>query len=491
MPTRAELDVKANKLRENIQEIEKSDRTRAEKNLALDDVQKDYDAYQVELKSIRSDEADEQEQEQKAARSASWLKALGSGGDSGPTQDLEVETGDYIAPLSQRRDAIAKQLMRHPALKANLQRAAKGLDVISDQYEIGTKDATESGNLIGEGLYGGTGPTAAGQSPFLPGAVGAGIQPDWLPGIVDLRYYPLKFSELISSFATDAPNLSYLVEATSNRQATATAEGALFPFSSGTFSRVYEQIGKVTNAMVLTDETIEDAPLLRNFLQNTLLDGVVRQEDTQLLAGGGYPGVNGLLNRSTGFTKPETHSAETNVVVPASATPGLGGQPITIASLTHGLEIVGEGSAMPTASQIAIGIFNTFVNIEYQTQFSPTAVVMNPLDWATIRTGQDENGQFYGGSWFFGDYGQASNSGQMLWGKPVVTTAAIPQGYILVGYFGPEAIRTARRRGIVFQQTNSNENDFIYGKVTMRADSRLGLAVFRPSVYTLVKLVAG
>jgi HK97 family phage major capsid protein len=490
MPTRAELGVKANQLREAIHEIENSDRTRAEKNLALDNVQKDYDAYQVELKSVRPD--DSEQEEQKAARSAKWLKALGAGGDSGPVQDMEEDPGESIAPLSYRKAAVARELMRSPQLKANLERVRKGLAVSNDGWEIGLKDATESGNIMGEGLYGGTGPTAAGQSPFLPGAVGPGIQPDWLPGIVDLRYFPLRFSELLSSFATDAPNLSYLVEATSNRQATSTAEAAAFPFSSGTFSRVYEQIGKVSNAMVLTDETVEDAPLLRNFLQNTLLDGVVRQEDFQLLAGGGYPGVNGLLNRTTGFTKPESHSAETNVVIPASATPGLGGQPITIASLTHGKEITGTGSGVaPSASEVAEGIFNTYVNIEYNTQFSPTATVMNPLDWATIRTGKDSNGQYYGGSWFFGDYGQAQNGGQVLWGKPVVTTAAMPQGYILTGYFGPECIRTARRRGIVFQQTNSNESDFIQGKVTMRADSRLGLVVFRPSVFTLIKLVNG
>lgn len=488
MPTRDELDVEAKRLRENIREIEGSDRTRAEKNAALDEIQKDFETHQTSLKAFR----EAREETKSAQRSEEWLKALGDGAGSGKLAELAAEDpGDSIAPLSYRREAIAKALMRNPTLKANLARASKGLDVNEDMFEIGTKDASEANNLVGEGLYGTTGPTAAGQAPFLPGAVGPGVMPDWLPGIVNLRYFPLRFSELISSFATDSPNLSYLVEATSNRQSTQTAEGAVYPFSSGTFSRVYEQIGKVSNAMVITDETIEDAPLLRNFLQNTLLDGVVRQEDTQLLAGGGYPGVNGLLNRTTGFTKAATYTAETNVVIPASTTPGLGGQPITVASLTHGLEIAGTGTTgtAPTAGQIAEGVFDTYVNIEYQTQFSPTATVMNPLDWATVRKGKDLDGQYYGGSWFFGDYGQSSNAGQMLWGKPVVTTAAIPKGYILTGYFGPECIRAARRRGIVFQQTNSNEDHFIHGKVTMRADSRLGLVVFRPSVFTLIKLV--
>lgn len=487
MSTKTELDTEAARLREAICEIENSERTRAEKNAALDEVQKDFDKHQAAVKAHR-------ENSEAAKKSEEMLKFLGDGGSSADVRDFSAENdlGESVAPLSYQRQAIARALMRHPMLKENAKRLKKGLDVNTEMFEVDMKDASETGNLIGEGLYGATGPTAAGQNPFLPGAVGPGIMPDWLPGIVDIKYYPLRFSELISSVATDSPNLSYLVEATSNRQATATAEGAIYPFSSGTFSRVYEQIDKVSNAMVLTDETFEDAPMLRQFLQNTLLDGVVRQEDAQLLAGSGVPGVNGLLNRSTGFTKANTYTAETNVVVPASATPGLGLQALTISSLTHGLEIQGTGTTgtAPSASQIAEGIFDTFVNIEYNTQFSPTAVVMNPLDWSTVRKGKDSQGQYYGGSWFFGDYGQNANSGQVLWGKPVVTTASIPQGYILVGYFGPECIRTARRRGIVFQQTNSNEDNFIHGKITMRADSRLGLMVFRPSVFSLIKLVA-
>lgn len=477
---RDELNARRERLRAEVESLEtNSEMTTAEKSAKYESLQAEVAAFETEQKNF--------------LRNGEMLKALGDGG-SGATADFGFgeDMGESIAPLSRRRGEIARAMMKHPMFLANKDRIVKGIDPDRSAYEVVTKDATAANNLIGEGLYGGTGPTAAGQAPFLPGAVGAGIQPDWLPGIVDLKYYPLRFSEILDSFATDAPNLSYLTEATSNRQAAATAEGGAFPYSSGTFSRVYEQVGKVSNAMVLTDETIEDAPMLRNFLQNSLLDGVVRQEDSQLLAGGGVPGVNGLLNRTTGFTKPNTFSAETNVVVPASSTPGLGSQTLTIASLTHGTEIAGTGTGVaPTAGQIAVGVFNVFAQIEYQTQFSATHVVMHPLDWATVRTGQDANGQFYGGDWFFGEYGNGRSAGQSLWGKPVVTTSAIPRGYILTGYFGPEAIRVARRRGIVFQQTNSDQDNFIHGKVTMRADSRLGLMVFRPSVFSLIKLVNG
>lgn len=476
MPNKAQLDAQAVQLREAIHEVNSSEKTDAEKGAALDAIFVDYEKHVEARKSI--------------TRSDDMLKNLGDGADERQGE------ADVVAPvlpaLDQARGLVARALMNHPEMKANLERIRKNLDPRSDSFEIDLKDATATGNLVGEGLYGNSGVSYPGQNPFLTGAVGPGILPNFLPGIVDLRYYPIRFSNLLSSFSTDAPNLSYLVEATSNRQAGATAEDALYNYSSGTFSRVYEQVGKITNAMVLTDETLADAPHLVNFLQNTLLDGVTRQEDAQLLAGGGVPGVNGLLSRSTGFQKPQTITALTNVKVPANSTPGAGLQNLTIPSLTYGRKIVGTGTTgtAPSAVQVAEGLFDAGVDIEYNTQFVATAYVMNPLDWAVIRKGKDANGQYFGGSWFGSDYGNSQAAGPSLWGKSVVTTSAIPQGSILVGYFGPEAIQVARRSGISFQMTNSNQDDFINGRITMRADERLGLMVYRPSVFELVQLVA-
>jgi HK97 family phage major capsid protein len=472
MPTKAQLDTQAEQLRESIHEINASDRTDAEKGEALDAVYKDYESYAAARKSVtRSDE---------------MLKSLGEGAE----EQREVETDElaYIPSLAEARGAIARQLLKHPSMKANLERARKDLNPNSDAFEIDLKDSTAGANLVGENLYGASG--VAYSTPFGTGAVAPGILPNFLPGIVDLRYYPLRFSTLLSSFTTEQPILSYLTEATSVRNAAQTEEAATYPFSSGTFSRAYEQIGKITNAMVLTDETIADAPMLVSFLQDTLLDGVVRQEDAQLLAGSGMPGVKGLMFRSASFTKPQTITPVTNVKFPANSTPGAGTNNLNIASLTYGRAITGTGATgtAPSAAQVAEGIFDASIDIEYNTQFVASAIVMNPLDWAVIRKGKDANGQYFGGSWFGADYGNSQNPGETLWGKRVVTTASLPQGTILVGYFGPEAIQVARRSGISFQMTNSNSDDFVNGKVTMRADERLGLLVKRPSVFELIQL---
>jgi hypothetical protein len=65
-------------------------------------------------------------------------------------------------------------------------------------FAVDVKDATAANNLMGEGLYGTTGPTAAaGQSPFLSGAFGPACLPTFLPGIVQPLLLPLTIADLI------------------------------------------------------------------------------------------------------------------------------------------------------------------------------------------------------------------------------------------------------------------------------------------------------
>jgi hypothetical protein len=113
-----------------------------------------------------------------------------------------------------------------------------------------------------------------------------------------------------------------------------------------------------------------------------LVQGVQRKEEVELLAGAGYPGVNGILNRSAGFTAPQTITAVTNLVVPAAATPGIGASTDTVASVTPGRAIIGAAptGTAPTGVAIAEGILQAIVDIRVRQFFEPDAIVMNPQD---------------------------------------------------------------------------------------------------------------
>lgn len=366
---------------------------------------------------------------------------------------------------------------------------------------LGVKDATEAGNLMGEGLDGANSVSAAavGQNPFLAGTFGPGIQPDWRPGIVEQLFYQLSINDLISSFATTAPNISYLTESSVNLQANQVAEGGTFPFSSIEIAREYAQIGKIANALTITDEAIADAATLFNFVQGRLLLGLQRQEEVQILAGPGYPGVGGLLGFAANFTKSATSSifgdthatAGSAIAFPPAGTNGAGVQSHSISSLPLGRVVTGDTGKYPDPLTVSLNLKDACVDIELAVFQSPTAHIMHPRDWQRLETAQDANQQFMNTSMFGNVYGVSRGPIKSLWGVPVVTTPLVPAGLIITGWFDAQTVQTARRQGVQMQMTNSNESDFIEGKITVRADERLGLLCYRPTAFQITQLVSG
>lgn len=351
--------------------------------------------------------------------------------------------------------------------------------------------------LSGENASGTTTPTAlANGTYFLGGTAGPFIAPEFIQPIVDLRFFENVVAQLIPSYACDSPVVTYVREASWTNAAAATWEGQTKPTSSHSLQRYQEMLGKIANLERVTDELIQDAGLVWSLIQQRLVMGVQRKEEVELLAGSGMPGVNGILNRTAGFTAPQTITAITNLVVPNTGTPGIGAATDTVATVTPGRAVIGVGASgtAPTGIAIAEGILNAIVDIRVLHFFEPDAIVMNPLDFLTIRLSKDNNLQYYGGSMFGADYGYPQNQNTPsattqfgLWGKKIVTTPAMPQGLILVGDFA-DYNRILRRGGLRVDMTNTNGTDFEQNLWTARAEERVGLMVERPELFELIQL---
>ena len=500
MANSAQLVTRGKELAKRLSEIE-SDETmsRTEKSTALDVIAKDFEAYQLEVND--------------SERAGEFRKILG---DLAEIKGVDVKGGDgdelptmSVPNLNRQRRRVAERFLRSEAYRNVIKDLGGPKDKIAGakrgfthDWELSLKDSTQGANTMGEGYFGATN-SFTGISDgtyFLPGAYGPGVQPQFIPGVVEQRLFELTIADLFPSIPADSPVLTYLAESTINWNSAATAEGQPYPFSSNEFTRHVEEIGKITNAAEVTDELIKDAPFLWNFLQTRLVEGVQRQEEVQLLAGGGYPGVKGLLTRASQFTTSGQTGITngTNVVFPAAGTAGAGVAGATIASLAYGRQLEGASAGLyPTALQIAEGIFGAMVDIQTTIFYSPNAIVMNPKDWMLLRLAKDNNSQYYGGSMFGSDYGYAANEGNgylgapgnKLWNTRVVQTPVMPQGIILVGYFGMETGYVARREGLSMQMSNQAGTNFTDGMVTLRAEERLGMAVTRPSAFELISLI--
>lgn len=372
-----------------------------------------------------------------------------------------------------------------------------------DEYvgEIITKAQGITG-LMGVAGSGTSAPAGlSGGAYFLGGTAGAVVEPQFIPGIVELRFFPTVIASLFANMPVSTSVVSYVRETGWTNNAAAVPEGATKPTSQNAVQRYVEEIGKIAHLVRTTDEMIADAPYFWSLVQRRLADGVLRKEEIELLAGAGYPGVNGLLGRSTGFTKHTTGiTAVSNLVIPTANTPGAGVASNTVASVTPGIQISGASGVAPTGVQIAEGVLQMLTDIRVTQFFEPDATLLNPANYMTVRLAKDANGQYLGGNFFSGgQYGAGANAqstlgaveeGLSLWGKKTITTPVMPVNLTLVGCFNAGG-QVLRRSGLEVQATNTNGNDFEQNLWTVRAEERLGLLIERPELFELGQLING
>ena len=293
--------------------------------------------------------------------------------------------------------------------------------------------------------------------PAFSGGAGIGgqlVAPQLLPGIVGLKFQPLTVADLFSSGSTDSSSISYVIESAFQDLTATVAEKGTKPQLDLTLARRQDNVTKIANVAKVTDEMFQDAPAFESYLSNRMVFGVKRVEEAQLLNGNGTsPNLQGVLQRS-----------------------GLAPAVTTAAGLT--------------ALKAMEGIYNQITALRATSFVEPDAIVIHPTDWQTIRLGVDGQQQFYGGGPFTGAYGNAapSNLGN-LWGLKAVITTAIAQGTVLVGGFA-ECAQVFRNQGISVQMTDSNVDDFVNNLITLRAEERRALAVYRPAGFGKVTLTA-
>ena len=257
---------------------------------------------------------------------------------------------------------------------------------------------------------------------------------------------PLVIADLFGTESIKGTSLTYFVESSTVEGGFApVAEGAKKPMISfGDPTAVTESLTKIAAYYKESDEIIEDAEWLASSIDNRALYLYDLKEEDQLLNGSGSSGnICGILNRSGIQTATYTDQDD---------------------------------------------IFKAIMSVKNQSGFSADAVVINPADYQTLRLKKDQNNQYYGGGFFYGEYGASGMVEQApIWGLRTLVTPAIAQGTVLVGAFHNGA-SVVRKHGVVVEMTNSNEDDIAYNRVTIRVENRVLLAVRYPMAF--VKLTA-
>ncbi len=285
-------------------------------------------------------------------------------------------------------------------------------------------------------------------SPQVPRAlvtdIDRNIVPEVLPGTV-LR--GLFGSETIQGNA-----LTYFVEGTIETNSgggqspygfDVVSEGAAKPqVSFADPTAVTVALDKIAAFIKETDEYIADAPFLASAINGRLLNYLGLREEAYLLA----------KLKAASITADTTSWANS-----------------------------------ATAEAIADLIFKKIMKVQEDCGFPADAIIMNPRTWEILRLGKDSNKQYYGGGYF------ADGQGRQLWGVPVYLSSFVAApvsgsaaGEIFVGAF-KACGSVVSKGGVAVEATNTDQDDFIKNRMTIRAEERIALAVRRPAGF--VKIV--
>ena len=150
---------------------------------------------------------------------------------------------------------------------------------------------------------------------------------------------------------------------------------------------------------------------------------------------------------------------------------------------TSGIQTIAQ---TPTADNI----FQAIMSVKTATNYDADAIVINPTDYQTLRLAKDggTSGQYYGGGYFYGPYGNAEVMRQPgLWGLNTVVTTAVTAGTVLVGAFKQGAsVITKAGEGVRVEVVTGDHDDRTHNRVTVIVEERLALATRVPGAFVKV-----
>ncbi len=276
----------------------------------------------------------------------------------------------------------------------------------------------------------------------VPATTGTGVSPtnslvvsDRVQGIIAPPERTLTIRNLLIPGTTASNGIEFVQETGFTNNAAAVAEGALKPKSDIRFDLKSAPVRTIAHYFKASRQILDDAPGLASYINGRAQYGLRFKEEQQLLSGDGT-GANilGILPQATEFAPALTLS---------NATP---------------------------IDRLRLAVLQAVL-----AEYPASGFVLNPIDWAGIELTKDNEGRYI--------IAQPVNGGvPRIWGLPVVETQAMAQNNFLTGAFNMAA-QIFDRMDIEVLLSTENEDDFIKNMVTIRAEERLALAVYRPEAF--------
>lgn len=253
------------------------------------------------------------------------------------------------------------------------------------------------------------------------------------------REMPLSLLDMIAWMPVTSQLVPLLRESSFEIFADLVAEGAVKPASNIAFGVEDIKIGVIAHHQDITNQVLNDMPALAAYIEGRMAYAV-RLKLEALVINGNNTSFSGLMKAGNS----EVH--------------------------------------VPVAGETAIDSVSRAKYRSFATGLPPELVVLNPEDWGKIEREKGTDGHYVFGN-------AISTVAPVLWGIPVVQSAAMPVGKFWVGNL-TMGVAGFVREEVTIELSTENKDNFVKNQVTILAEMRAGFGVAVPDAQVTGLLVA-
>jgi HK97 family phage major capsid protein len=277
---------------------------------------------------------------------------------------------------------------------------------------------------------------------------GGWVVEDRLPGYVDIMQREIVFLDLVPRIPTTSDTVEYVTEDTFTNSAAFTAEATATtgttgakPESALAYSVSTSSVQTLAHWIPVTNRMLSDSPAIRGIINGRLLLGLDLTLETQVVNGDGTgANLTGILQ-------------------------------------TSGVNLQGLG----TDTELDC-LFKARTQVRVNGKGRPSAFVLHPNDWQTIRLARENAATATLGNYLMGAPSVVGPT--TVFGIPVIESEALTENTGLVGDFQMGCTLFDREQAAV--RVGTIDDQFTRNMQTILAELRAAFVVFRPNMFTKI-----